>query len=143
MATPVITGIKSPSMEIGETMWRSSKSPKWLVPSLPFVGESYFAMCCMKMSRGRTPLTSSAPMLRIIGASQSFFSSAYAVPTEIASWPRLERSEEHTSELQSLTNLVCRLLLEKKKKKKKKQMKHRKNKEQNRKRQADTDNMIM
>src|SRR5258706_1647069 len=29
---------------------------------------------------------------------------------------RLRRSEEHTSELQSLTNLVCRLLLEKKKK---------------------------
>src|SRR5438093_2640458 len=28
----------------------------------------------------------------------------------------LDRSEEHTSELQSLTNLVCRLLLEKKKK---------------------------
>src|ERR1019366_5476543 len=28
---------------------------------------------------------------------------------------RLRRSEEHTSELQSLTNLVCRLLLEKKK----------------------------
>ena len=27
------------------------------------------------------------------------------------------RSEEHTSELQSLTNLVCRLLLEKKKQK--------------------------
>src|SRR5438093_12907210 len=32
---------------------------------------------------------------------------------------RSARSEEHTSELQSLTNLVCRLLLEKKKKKKK------------------------
>src|SRR5438093_2911026 len=30
----------------------------------------------------------------------------------------LTRSEEHTSELQSLTNLVCRLLLEKKKIKK-------------------------
>src|SRR5437016_8232951 len=28
----------------------------------------------------------------------------------------IHRSEEHTSELQSLTNLVCRLLLEKKKK---------------------------
>src|SRR5262249_61907085 len=28
--------------------------------------------------------------------------------------PRLRRSEEHTSELQSLTNLVCRLLLEQK-----------------------------
>src|SRR2546427_4275703 len=30
---------------------------------------------------------------------------------------RRERSEEHTSELQSQSNLVCRLLLEKKKKK--------------------------
>src|SRR5688572_31096899 len=30
----------------------------------------------------------------------------------------VERSEEHTSELQSQSNLVCRLLLEKKKKKK-------------------------
>src|SRR5256886_8768761 len=36
-------------------------------------------------------------------------------------WPtrsRRSRSEEHTSELQSQSNLVCRLLLEKKKKKK-------------------------
>src|SRR6266853_6568337 len=31
--------------------------------------------------------------------------------------PDKERSEEHTSELQSQSNLVCRLLLEKKKKK--------------------------
>src|SRR2546430_7836138 len=30
--------------------------------------------------------------------------------------PRIARSEEHTSELQSQSNLVCRLLLEKKKK---------------------------
>src|SRR5438093_9474269 len=35
-----------------------------------------------------------------------------------AGFQTIERSEEHTSELQSLTNLVCRLLLEKKKKKK-------------------------
>src|SRR5437016_11154093 len=35
---------------------------------------------------------------------------------EIKLWI-LRRSEEHTSELQSLTNLVCRLLLEKKKQK--------------------------
>src|SRR5688572_31571580 len=33
--------------------------------------------------------------------------------------PRRRRSEEHTSELQSQSNLVCRLLLEKKKKNKK------------------------
>src|SRR5437016_8883266 len=36
-----------------------------------------------------------------------------AVGAEAAS-PADRRSEEHTSELQSLTNLVCRLLLEKK-----------------------------
>src|SRR5437016_6653620 len=35
----------------------------------------------------------------------------------LANWRENWRSEEHTSELQSLTNLVCRLLLEKKKKK--------------------------
>src|SRR5262249_60737676 len=54
-------------------------------------------------------------------ASSSF--SFRACTCKIASRPRtlkLEdaldlRSEEHTSELQSLTNLVCRLLLEKKK----------------------------
>src|SRR5438093_7232032 len=44
--------------------------------------------------------------------------------TDVSRWEALcravrerhPRSEEHTSELQSLTNLVCRLLLEKKKK---------------------------
>src|SRR5438270_10230308 len=37
-----------------------------------------------------------------------------------------DRSEEHTSELQSQSNLVCRLLLEKKKKKKKKTLRKKK-----------------
>src|SRR2546427_8202828 len=36
---------------------------------------------------------------------------------ERATQPEDERSEEHTSELQSQSNLVCRLLLERKKKK--------------------------
>src|SRR2546430_9171313 len=36
-------------------------------------------------------------------------------PSELCAHP--QRSEEHTSELQSQSNLVCRLLLEKKKKK--------------------------
>src|SRR3989475_6815703 len=38
---------------------------------------------------------------------------------------RIGRSEEHTSELQSQSNLVCRLLLEKKKKKQKPDERHR------------------
>src|SRR2546430_3026029 len=36
--------------------------------------------------------------------------------SQAASPERAQRSEEHTSELQSQSNLVCRLLLEKKKK---------------------------
>src|SRR5205814_7961328 len=51
-----------------------------------------------------------------IGVSRTLMSS----PTS-SRWPRasatVRRSEEHTSELQSLRHLVCRLLLEKKKKK--------------------------
>src|SRR5688572_32686270 len=41
---------------------------------------------------------------------------------------RRDRSEEHTSELQSQSNLVCRLLLEKKKKRKIRNNTDRKNK---------------
>src|SRR2546427_5825965 len=41
----------------------------------------------------------------------------YASDPAVARLPAGTRSEEHTSELQSQSNLVCRLLLEKKKKK--------------------------
>src|SRR5438093_9114769 len=49
------------------------------------------------------------------------------IPVKPRSVRREERSEEHTSELQSLTNLVCRLLLEKKKKKDKEDYRHSNN----------------
>src|SRR2546430_4924030 len=58
------------------------------------------------------PISSWGTMLN---AAQQFLETA----PWLAWWPRLEkllRSEEHTSELQSQSNLVCRLLLEKKKK---------------------------
>src|SRR3989338_10232805 len=47
----------------------------------------------------------------------SLYPGAYKDPVEIAGRlpPFRERSEEHTSELQSQFHLVCRLLLEKKK----------------------------
>src|SRR5262245_64535586 len=45
-------------------------------------------------------------------------------PPRPAREARAPRSEEHTSELQSLRHLVCRLLLEKKKKKKKRTRQH-------------------
>src|SRR5690349_23623665 len=46
-------------------------------------------------------------------------------------YDRASRSEEHTSELQSRRDLVCRLLLEKKKKKTTEYIKHIKNKHTN------------
>src|SRR5256886_3160265 len=65
-----------------------------------------------------------------LNASSSFASASRLLPGRLRSsssvrraslsiasreWNRSERSEEHTSELQSQSNLVCRLLLEKKK----------------------------
>src|SRR5258706_12978076 len=53
-----------------------------------------------------------------ISAAWQLAISAPAPGVDHAQMPQIidDRSEEHTSELQSLTNLVCRLLLEKKKK---------------------------
>ena len=45
-------------------------------------------------------------------------------------WSKSKRSEEHTSELQSHHDLVCRLLLEKKKQKKKNKKTNKKKKKQ-------------
>src|SRR5688572_32273682 len=54
------------------------------------------------LSRGLTRLSGNSKSLTITSCTRRQF---------------LTRSEEHTSELQSQSNLVCRLLLEKKKKK--------------------------
>src|SRR5438046_4921664 len=56
------------------------------------------------------PMCSPAPGSSITTTAASRGALAGATPPKTAM-----RSEEHTSELQSLTNLVCRLLLEKKK----------------------------
>src|SRR5256885_10904697 len=57
----------------------------------------------------------SAPCSSVDAASASGDSADGALPASLLSTQaRLERSEEHTSELQSPCNLVCRLLLEKK-----------------------------
>src|SRR5260370_14827866 len=59
-------------------------------------------------SAGRCPSTESRSLPR-----------QRSSPAGTRSRPGTARSEEHTSELQSHLNLVCRLLLEKKKKKRK------------------------
>src|SRR5437016_11389517 len=63
--------------------------------------------------------TMSAPSCRRVSVASRLVT---PLPQSTTAFTRLlateTRSEEHTSELQSLTNLVCRLLLEKKKKEK-------------------------
>src|SRR2546426_5759870 len=58
---------------------------------------------------------------RLAGGNSSGIISFFSIPTPcspvIVPPTETQRSEEHTSELQSPCNLVCRLLLEKKKKK--------------------------
>src|ERR1035441_9445130 len=51
-----------------------------------------------------------------LGLDSAAITHVYRVdPTKVAGNTLIARSEEHTSELQSLRHLVCRLLLEKKK----------------------------
>src|SRR5438034_5659064 len=64
----------------------------------------------------------------VAGGADAGLQSGEAVGQEGSHVGRGNRSEEHTSELQSHSDLVCRLLLEKKKKKKKKKKKNKKNK---------------
>src|SRR2546426_7760976 len=59
---------------------------------------------------------------RVVGMASGWFVALVLAPfgvlatVAVARWLGQPRSEEHTSELQSPCNLVCRLLLEKKKK---------------------------
>src|SRR5438093_5751626 len=66
------------------------------------------------------PLVGGRPRRRLHGARHRARDDGASRPGR----PRAARSEEHTSELQSLTNLVCRLLLEKKKHKRAKRKKY-------------------
>src|SRR2546430_13120168 len=66
-----------------------------------------------------TTLFRSAPrmMAMLPGSVVRRFDSRSPPPCTASMVPPCQRSEEHTSELQSQSNLVCRLLLEKKKNK--------------------------
>src|SRR5438093_7894000 len=68
---------------------------------------------------GAVPTPLPHPFAGIIDGGLSSDVNIMGMPAATVDSTELKRSEEHTSELQSLTNLVCRLLLEKKKKTKK------------------------
>src|SRR5690606_39820957 len=93
-------------------------SPLSLHDALPISPDT---MIFAEVSSGRSCLAISAPTKLDRPASPPAETASIAPePPEVAAFskavPRtVRRSEEHTSELQSRENLVCRLLLEKKK----------------------------
>src|SRR5438046_8235770 len=77
------------------------------------IGRNYAAHAAeMGNEVPKEPLMFLKPPSSIIGPEEAIVLPKYSQRVEHEG----ERSEEHTSELQSLTNLVCRLLLEKKNK---------------------------
>src|ERR1035438_7079689 len=62
----------------------------------------------------RPPRSTLFPYTTLFRSKLSWAVAARRIRRSGACWPRASRSEEHTSELQLLRHLVCRLLLEKK-----------------------------
>src|SRR5438046_6300674 len=96
----------------------------------PFRFTTRYHLCCLPQqeTHQRIPLLGDVSQPPVIGAgllARNQPQIACDLPTAMKPFRSANRSEEHTSELQSLTNLVCRLLLEKKKKKKRKTNKRR------------------
>src|SRR5437016_9138492 len=82
-----------------------------LLPALPCgspCGRIHFLRAVIEIPRRTRPLFHSGSALPLSVKNRLDEVKFRCFPTDF-------RSEEHTSELQSLTNLVCRLLLEKKK----------------------------
>src|SRR5438045_91680 len=67
-------------------------------------------LCKALLKKSTSTVLSARSRFSLLTSLRSLDSREFCVDTEF-------RSEEHTSELQSLRHLVCRLLLEKKKKK--------------------------
>src|SRR2546430_5685475 len=78
-----------------------------------FTAASFRTSLAMSLLSVRMPASGPWPMASV----NSWLIVLHLPIAACSAWGR--RSEEHTSELQSQSNLVCRLLLEKKKKKKK------------------------
>src|SRR5688572_11114261 len=100
-------------------------TPRSFMLRLVALRRSTIARCtCVAKSRDSSSLLCSAMALTKSGSAaidwpdEAFSRAATAAAVlVVAKFKKYVRSEEHTSELQSQSNLVCRLLLEKKKKK--------------------------
>src|SRR5437016_10627993 len=108
--------------ESGSTVRESYEASVSERPSSPRTSARTAAAASLSVTAGRGSSTAGEPTRRPAGvmarASRAEGAERRGPPRSRAAGSRTGRSEEHTSELQSLTNLVCRLLLEKKKTKK-------------------------
>src|SRR5687767_15260336 len=84
------------------TLFRSRSPAPWIRCSRP-AWAALVRSGCRRRAQRRVPVEPSSLEIDRV--------------TRVVKAPEIQRSEEHTSELQSLAYLVCRLLLEKKNKK--------------------------
>src|SRR2546430_6161799 len=95
--------VESGRMTLSTEEWEMSRSCQSATFSKP--------ACAFERTSRASPLICSAVIgLRLCGMAEDPFCFSLKYSSE-----KQKRSEEHTSELQSQSNLVCRLLLEKKK----------------------------
>src|SRR2546427_7395130 len=107
----------------------SAGSPSFLFINVARIGDTLLATPAMRAIATAHPgcrITALAhPKRAEVLRGLSFVARVGGITKNTAPWRRPpSRSEEHTSELQSQSNLVCRLLLEKKKTKKYKSFRH-------------------
>src|SRR5947199_10717339 len=92
--------------------------PSWLFSSFRFCFSSLFFFFFLMIRRPpRSTLFPYTTLFRSTSNRHFCAGKSESPPADLQSPRKPARSEEHTSELQSLRHLVCRLLLEKKKKK--------------------------
>src|SRR5688500_19815353 len=85
---------------------------------IAIVAAGYAGLAGALLWRGLLPYLLERKKAEQAGLSMPSFSTTYMttmIISTVAGFISVSRSEEHTSELQSPCNLVCRLLLEKKK----------------------------
>src|SRR2546427_13092820 len=103
------------------SMGREAGRPTQVASSLSENAASNTPPCPSFPARGEMPWSTALPDSAWVTGKSSAASPAGVKTTGRAPSGGATRSEEHTSELQSQSNLVCRLLLEKKKKQTKNQ----------------------
>src|SRR3989475_13250464 len=99
-------------------MLRISRASQFCLDSMISISSSFFFFNDTATTEIYTlSLHDALPISRLLPKGTHHYQE-FIKPAELARWLREAdmRSEEHTSELQSQSNLVCRLLLEKKKK---------------------------